>query len=206
MAEYQLYCFAQSGNAYRAALMLNLIGADWQPVFVDFFKGETRTADYRSHGQRNGRSAGARSRREEAQPVRRDPDISRRTLRKILAARRRRAARSVALDHFRQSEGQRLSWPLPLPAQFRQAARRSGRAWNSSKAASTMRSPSSTSACRRSPYLLGAEPTIADMSLIELSLLSAPTNSASISPPNTRTSPPGSTASRRCPAGGIPTI
>ena len=37
MAEYQLYCFAQSGNAYRAALMLNLIGADWEPVFVDFF-------------------------------------------------------------------------------------------------------------------------------------------------------------------------
>jgi hypothetical protein len=23
MAEYQLYCFAQSGNSYRAALMLN---------------------------------------------------------------------------------------------------------------------------------------------------------------------------------------
>jgi glutathione S-transferase len=43
MPEYQLYCFAQSGNAYRAALMLNLIGADWQPTFVDFFKGgETR--------------------------------------------------------------------------------------------------------------------------------------------------------------------
>src|SRR5574340_776305 len=38
MAEYQLYCFAQSGNAYRAALMLNLIGADWEPVWVDFFK------------------------------------------------------------------------------------------------------------------------------------------------------------------------
>lgn len=48
MAEYQLYCFAQSGNAYRAALMLNLIGADWQPVFVDFFNGETRTPEYRS--------------------------------------------------------------------------------------------------------------------------------------------------------------
>ena len=27
MPEYQLYCFAQSGNAYRAALMLNLIDA-----------------------------------------------------------------------------------------------------------------------------------------------------------------------------------
>src|SRR5688500_19482979 len=49
MAEYQLYCFAQSGNAYRAALMLNLIGADWQPVFVDFFRGgETRTPKYRA--------------------------------------------------------------------------------------------------------------------------------------------------------------
>jgi hypothetical protein len=24
MAEFQLYCIAQSGNAYRAALMLNL--------------------------------------------------------------------------------------------------------------------------------------------------------------------------------------
>jgi len=48
MTEYQLYCFAQSGNAYRAALMLNLIGADWQPVFVDFFKaGVQRSAEYR---------------------------------------------------------------------------------------------------------------------------------------------------------------
>jgi glutathione S-transferase len=48
MPEYQLYCFAQSGNAYRVALMLNLIGADWKPIFVDFFAaGETRTAKYR---------------------------------------------------------------------------------------------------------------------------------------------------------------
>ena len=37
MAEFQLYCIAQSGNAYRAALMLNLIGADWEPIWVDFF-------------------------------------------------------------------------------------------------------------------------------------------------------------------------
>ena len=39
MSEYQLYCFAQSGNAYRAALMLNLIGADWEPIWIDFFAG-----------------------------------------------------------------------------------------------------------------------------------------------------------------------
>jgi len=50
MSEYQLYCFAQSGNAYRAALMLNLIGADWEPVFVDFFaKGQPRTPEFRAN-------------------------------------------------------------------------------------------------------------------------------------------------------------
>jgi glutathione S-transferase len=48
MPEYELYCFAQSGNCYRAALMLNLIGADWKPIFVDFFKGESRTPEYRT--------------------------------------------------------------------------------------------------------------------------------------------------------------
>ena len=49
MSEFQLYCFAQSGNAYRAALMLNLIGADWKPKWVDFFVGgEQRTPAYRS--------------------------------------------------------------------------------------------------------------------------------------------------------------
>ncbi len=49
MAEYQLYCFAQSGNAYRAALMLNLIGADWETIWIDFFgEGVQRKAPYRT--------------------------------------------------------------------------------------------------------------------------------------------------------------
>jgi glutathione S-transferase len=48
MAEYRLYCFAQSGNAYKSALMLALCGADWEPRFVDFFNGETRTPQYRA--------------------------------------------------------------------------------------------------------------------------------------------------------------
>ena len=47
MAEYTLYCFAQSGNAYKAALMLELSGADWRPRFVDYFGGETHTPAYR---------------------------------------------------------------------------------------------------------------------------------------------------------------
>ncbi|HKP67338.1 MAG TPA: glutathione S-transferase [Casimicrobiaceae bacterium] len=48
MAAFVLYCFAQSGNAYKAALMLELAGADWTPRFVDFFGGETRTPAYRA--------------------------------------------------------------------------------------------------------------------------------------------------------------
>jgi glutathione S-transferase len=48
MAAYTLYCFAQSGNAYKAALALELAGADWVPRFVDYFGGETRTPAYRA--------------------------------------------------------------------------------------------------------------------------------------------------------------
>ena len=44
----KLYCFGESGNAYKAALALQLSGLDWEPVFVDFFNGETRTPEYRA--------------------------------------------------------------------------------------------------------------------------------------------------------------
>jgi len=47
MAEYTLYCFAQSGNSFKPALMLSACGADWEPRFVDFFNGETRSEEYR---------------------------------------------------------------------------------------------------------------------------------------------------------------
>ncbi|EKE44775.1 glutathione S-transferase family protein [Oceaniovalibus guishaninsula JLT2003] len=43
-----LYCFGESGNAYKAALSLELAGMNWRPRFVDFFNGETRGDDYRS--------------------------------------------------------------------------------------------------------------------------------------------------------------
>ena len=43
----QLHCFGESGNSYKAALALELSGLDWEPVFVDFFKGATRTPEYR---------------------------------------------------------------------------------------------------------------------------------------------------------------
>ncbi|WP_284162685.1 glutathione S-transferase [Frigidibacter sp. SD6-1] len=43
----KLHCFGESGNAYKAALALELSGYDWQPVFVDFFNGATRTEEFR---------------------------------------------------------------------------------------------------------------------------------------------------------------
>jgi glutathione S-transferase len=48
MSNYQLYCFAESGNSYKAALMLELCKLDWQPIWVDFFNGQTRKPEYRA--------------------------------------------------------------------------------------------------------------------------------------------------------------
>ena len=48
MAEFTLHCFAQSGNAYKPALMLELAGADWAPRFVDYFHGETQAEAFRA--------------------------------------------------------------------------------------------------------------------------------------------------------------
>lgn len=48
MSEYKLHCFAQSGHSYKAALMLALCGADWEPVFVDFFNGEARSPEFKA--------------------------------------------------------------------------------------------------------------------------------------------------------------
>ncbi|ADZ71665.1 glutathione S-transferase family protein [Polymorphum gilvum] len=47
MAEYALHCFAQSGNAYKPALMLELSGADWEAKWVDFFNGASRSPEFR---------------------------------------------------------------------------------------------------------------------------------------------------------------
>ena len=128
MPEYELYCFAQSGNAYRAALMLNLIGADWKPVFVDFFKGETRTPEYRGEINEMGEA-----------PVLAHGDKKltqsgviltylAQALGQVSAAGRGRRARGAALDHLRQSEGQRLPRAVSLPEELGEARARPGRA------------------------------------------------------------------------------
>jgi glutathione S-transferase len=41
-----LHCFGESGNAYKAALTLELSGAEWTPAYVDFFNGGVRTPEF----------------------------------------------------------------------------------------------------------------------------------------------------------------
>jgi glutathione S-transferase len=48
MKDFRLYCVGESGNCFKVALMLELCGYKWQPVFVDFFGGETRGGAYRA--------------------------------------------------------------------------------------------------------------------------------------------------------------
>lgn len=42
MGSYQLFCRGESGNAYKVALMLNLLGVRWEPRFVDFFDATSK--------------------------------------------------------------------------------------------------------------------------------------------------------------------
>ncbi|WP_170370806.1 glutathione S-transferase family protein [Ruegeria arenilitoris] len=44
----KLHCFGESGNSYKAALALEMSGLEWEPFFVDFFNGQTRTPEYRA--------------------------------------------------------------------------------------------------------------------------------------------------------------
>jgi glutathione S-transferase len=43
-----LYCFGESGNAYKAALALELAGIPWEARHVDFFAGEAREPAFRA--------------------------------------------------------------------------------------------------------------------------------------------------------------
>jgi glutathione S-transferase len=45
---HSLHCFGESGNAYKAALALELAGLDWSPRFVDFFNGAARSPAFRA--------------------------------------------------------------------------------------------------------------------------------------------------------------
>ena len=44
----KLYCFGESGNAYKVALALTMADLEWEPVYVDFFNGGARTPEFKA--------------------------------------------------------------------------------------------------------------------------------------------------------------
>ncbi len=201
MADYQLYCFAQSGNAYRVALMLNLIGADWEPIFVDFFNGETRMAEYRSKVNELGEAPvlihGATKLSKSGVIVFYLAERSGRFLPRS-EDERREALRWIIFDN------QKLNGSLAPYRYLYALAKPRGDPvvlkFLKGRADGPLAILDKRLADR--PFVLGAQPTIADLSLVGY-LYYPRKNSVSISPPNTRTSAPGSPASRRYRAGHI---
>ncbi len=45
---YRLYCFGQSGNSFKVALLLKHLQLPWQAEYVDFFSGLSRDRDWRA--------------------------------------------------------------------------------------------------------------------------------------------------------------
>jgi glutathione S-transferase len=48
MNTYKLHCFKESGNAYKVAVALSIVGLAWDKVVVDYFGGETRLPAWRA--------------------------------------------------------------------------------------------------------------------------------------------------------------
>lgn len=44
---YRLHSFCQSGNSFKVAFLLRALDVPWEPVFVDFMNGVTRTDAWR---------------------------------------------------------------------------------------------------------------------------------------------------------------
>lgn len=44
---YQLHGFSQSGNTFKVAFLLRALNQAWEPRFVDFMNGVTRTGEWR---------------------------------------------------------------------------------------------------------------------------------------------------------------
>jgi glutathione S-transferase len=144
--------------------MLNLIGADWEPIFVDFFNGETRGAAYRStvnemgeapvlvHGAKKLTQSGAillylAERSGKFLP--RDEDERLEALRWIIFDNQKVGGNLGPYRFFRN-----FAKPLGDPAVLEFLK---GRAHGALAVLDKRLS--------RSPYLLGPEPTIADISM-----------------------------------------
>ena len=46
--KFQLHSFGESGHSYKIALALHFAKANWQQIFIDFFRGEARSETYKN--------------------------------------------------------------------------------------------------------------------------------------------------------------
>ena len=198
MAEYRLYCFAQSGNAYKAALMLNLAAPTGKPRFVDFFNGETRTPEFRKINEMGEVPVWNMG------PAARQSGV----ILDWLAARpagsagraRTSGARSCAGCSGTITSSRATSATLRFLLQFQKTGETPVTEFLRGRVTTGLGVLDRHLDGRE--FVLGARPTIADISIC--GYLFWPTSSASSwsdYPP----SAPGSSGSKRCPAGSIPT-
>ena len=106
-AEFTLHCFAQSGNAYKPALALELAGADWTPHFVDYFDDETRATAFRELNVM-GEVPVLEHRRHAAVAIGRDSRLSGADARPVRGEGRCRGARDPALAPVGQPQADEL--------------------------------------------------------------------------------------------------
>jgi glutathione S-transferase len=51
---YRLHGFCQSGNTFKVAFFLRMLGQPWEPVFVDYMHGMTQSAEWREKANEMG--------------------------------------------------------------------------------------------------------------------------------------------------------
>jgi len=51
---YRLHGFCQSGNTFKVAFLLQALGQPWEPVFVDYMNGTTRSDSWREQANAMG--------------------------------------------------------------------------------------------------------------------------------------------------------
>ena len=163
MPQYRLHYFPESGNSYKLALMLTLCGQEFDPVWTDFGSGVTRTAAWRQAVNAMGEI-----------PVLEDDGVKLTQTAPILLRLAARYGRFGGADEADRFEILRwLFWDNQKLSGF-MASYRFMRAFTPSPDPAVLRFMQKriddylgilTEAIRERPFLVGDQPTIADLSM-----------------------------------------
>jgi len=163
MSQYRLHYFPESGNSYKLALMLTLCGQAFDPVWTDFGSGVTRTAAWRQAVNAMGEI-----------PVLEEDGVKLTQTAPILLRLAARYGRFGGADEAERFEILRwLFWDNQKLSGF-MASYRFMRAFTPSPDPAVLRFMQKriddylgilTEAVRAQPFLVGNQPTIADLSM-----------------------------------------